>query len=349
MRTSFDENNHSAAKKIIPAAAMLALSAVMLSTSTYAWFTMSKEVEMTGLSMSATVGEGMEISLAAVADDNTITLKGDNASTFDGEHPKDTDPKGWTSSVVVGNYYSDIGKLKPASSVDGAKLFDATDAGNGGKTASNFKELTPLADNMAAVTKLATRSDATTVTATGNDGYYVDIPVHLRTSKTKSQSVTEGDIYCKMIIKNAPADGGNSDPNDILYKAVRVAFIPIDSNGSEGSAEKIFTVDELNAYYETGSSNGKAVNSTNSKAEVSILSKDSVGSGDAFETGDGAVSGLKIPYAANAGEYGHLDFKVRVWLEGESTSCYNQTAGQSWNIDFAFSLGKFEGNSSSGG
>ena len=60
MKTRSNENNkNSATKKIIPAVGMLALSATMLSTSTYAWFSMKKEVEMTGLSMTATVGEGM--------------------------------------------------------------------------------------------------------------------------------------------------------------------------------------------------------------------------------------------------------------------------------------------------
>ena len=73
MKTRSNENNkNSAAKKIIPAVGMLALSATMLSTSTYAWFTMNKEVEMTGLSMTAAVGEGMEIALAEV-DGTTIT------------------------------------------------------------------------------------------------------------------------------------------------------------------------------------------------------------------------------------------------------------------------------------
>ena len=113
MRSNHNGSNHSAAKRIIPAAAMFALSTVMLSTSTYAWFTMNKEVEMTGLSMSATAGEGMEISLACVNESSAI-------SAPTNKHPSDEESeKGWKSSVIVGHYYSDIGKLRPASSVDG--------------------------------------------------------------------------------------------------------------------------------------------------------------------------------------------------------------------------------------
>ena len=43
------------AKKLIPAAMMLAVSASMLGTSTYAWFSMNKTVTATGISMTATV------------------------------------------------------------------------------------------------------------------------------------------------------------------------------------------------------------------------------------------------------------------------------------------------------
>ena len=52
-----NNNKSSAKKKLLPAAAMLTTSAVMLSTSTYAWFTMSREVEVTGISMTATTPE----------------------------------------------------------------------------------------------------------------------------------------------------------------------------------------------------------------------------------------------------------------------------------------------------
>ncbi|WP_303160092.1 hypothetical protein [uncultured Ruminococcus sp.] len=50
MKTN-EKKNTSAKKKLIPAVAMLTTSAVMLSTATYAWFTMSREVEVQALSL----------------------------------------------------------------------------------------------------------------------------------------------------------------------------------------------------------------------------------------------------------------------------------------------------------
>lgn len=337
MKTRSNENNkNSAAKKIIPAVGMLALSATMLSTSTYAWFTMNKEVQMTGLSMTAAVGEGMEIALAEV-EGTTITMN---------TTPADDKSDSWGSAVVVGEYYDKIGLLNPASSVDGVNLYDATDATNGGKKASNFKtiDLTNT-DNIATATARTTLEPSGTVKADeGSVGYCVDIPVHLRTNKKSSSGVKEnGEIYCKINItpNSKSADGQNAldTEADTLYKAIRVAFIP--KTADTGSDTKIFAVDS-----KCYGGDKVAVNGTGTKTASTNLinSTDStfVVNASKFADGIGVDSGLNIPLADGAGQYGHLDFTVRVWLEGESTSCYNDKSGQSWNIDLAFSLGEFD-------
>jgi hypothetical protein len=60
MKTNAKRKN-SAIKKLVPAAGMLALSASMLATSTYAWFTMNKDVHVTGLQTTARAEEGIVI------------------------------------------------------------------------------------------------------------------------------------------------------------------------------------------------------------------------------------------------------------------------------------------------
>ena len=54
MRMKNNEKQTSAKKKLIPAVSMLTASAVMLTTATYAWFTLNKEVQVSGLKMQAT-------------------------------------------------------------------------------------------------------------------------------------------------------------------------------------------------------------------------------------------------------------------------------------------------------
>jgi len=60
MKTNAKRKN-SAIKKLVPAAGMLALSASMLATSTYAWFTMNKEVTVTGMEIKTHVGDSLLI------------------------------------------------------------------------------------------------------------------------------------------------------------------------------------------------------------------------------------------------------------------------------------------------
>ena len=74
MKTN-EKKNTSAKKKLIPAVAMLTTSAVMLSTATYAWFTLNREVEVKGLQMSATASNSLEISLGDLS-------TGDGAATI---------------------------------------------------------------------------------------------------------------------------------------------------------------------------------------------------------------------------------------------------------------------------
>ena len=49
-------------KKIMTSASMLLVSALMLSSTTYAWFTMNKEVSVTGMQLKATAEDGLVIS-----------------------------------------------------------------------------------------------------------------------------------------------------------------------------------------------------------------------------------------------------------------------------------------------
>lgn len=334
MKTRSNENNkNSAAKKIIPAVGMLALSATMLSTSTYAWFTMNKEVQMTGLSMTAAVGEGMEIALAGISGSDTV----DDPATRPGDSNK-----AWSSAVVVGDYYEKIGTLKPASSVNGTVLFDATNASDEGKKASGYKKLDKIEDYKTTVTKRPTLNTDGSVecdTAADSAGYYVDIPVHLRTNKKISGDDQTADVYCKMMIKPNTPDGIIPDgAKDDLYKAVRVTFLP-----AEATSGTIFAADKE---YFTPT---KAVAGDGALADVAVVTDfvsypTDMNSVDklTFTDGIGADSGLDIDLAAANEKYGYLDFTVRVWLEGESTSCFNDNAGQSWNIDLAFSLGEFD-------
>ena len=66
------------AKKLIPAAMMLAVSASMLGTSTYAWFSMSKTVTITGMEVTAKT-DAIFLEVNGTEDNGAYGLTGTNA------------------------------------------------------------------------------------------------------------------------------------------------------------------------------------------------------------------------------------------------------------------------------
>ncbi|MGN0611965.1 MAG: hypothetical protein ACI4JI_09285, partial [Ruminiclostridium sp.] len=265
MKASTNKKNHSAAKKLIPAIAMLVTSATMLSTATYAWFTMNKEVELTGLNMTATTAGALEISLGGV------TAGGVLADNF-GTRPADTlDELSWKQSIAAGEYYNKISLINPASSVDAVTFYDAMDASNAGQTATKFETVSQTATltkqpNLTADGVIASDEDTT--------GYYVEIPVHLRTSSVAPQgSAGDAQIYYKMVLNNNDIANIGSKT---LYKAVRVAFLKADETGAvtSASAEKILAIDD--AYYGAGAVSAIDGSNVGTKSAVTALTTDSV-------------------------------------------------------------------------
>lgn len=141
--------NNSARKKLIPAIAMLTVSAMTLASSTYAWFTMSREVEVKNIQMTATVPEDIQISLGCLASaantketsangvslaQSTGILYAASGSTADnGAASAPEQDWDWSNTADISAYYQ-IGKLIPASSTTGENIFFTADADGVGKT-----------------------------------------------------------------------------------------------------------------------------------------------------------------------------------------------------------------------
>ena len=330
-----NERQTSAKKKLIPAVAMLTASAVMLTTATYAWFTMNKEVDVSGLKMTATASDALEISLGSVT-------SGTNAISNVEERPTDAATEiSWTKSIDVGEYYDTVKFIAPASSVNGTSLFKEVSSTNAGMTATDFVALTEDQINASGAAGINKRDTKTAndplknVNDENEKAYYVDVPVHLRTSMYDAAG-TAKEIYCKMKI----TDGNNKTDVTELYKAVRVAFIPTNESGNITTGTTAASIWGADA--ETYKDNTKAVAKVGKYVTSdtnSVLGEPNVKlSTTSVTNATGTDTGMTIPSATDHGAYGHTDFIVRVWLEGESTSCQDANASQDWNIDFAFAI-----------
>ena len=319
------ENKNSAKKKLIPAVAMLTTSAVMLSTSTYAWFTMSREVEVSGIQMAATVPEDLQISLGqlgntygstAATEENKVSLANStgfltyatNGSSADnGQVAAPTNTWDWSNSADISAYYQ-FGKLMPASSRDGATIFYTADATGVGKSVSSVAKyfsansaLTPSntgasnTDYANATLHAKTKSDDKWNTGgngesgvnyakavgwdkTNDDGYYVDIPIWLRSSATDDINLSVAGYVLPYTVN---ATEGTAETELELYKAVRVAILNGDNTTENKALGSVATTNNVLPLVDawdkdTSTKNGNKYTSIVSKSNPFSASNDSI-------------------------------------------------------------------------
>jgi hypothetical protein len=390
MKTN-NKKKGSTAKKLLPATMMLAVSASMLATSTYAWFTMSREVEVKNIQMTATTPEDIQISLGHLTSptkgyvDNTGTLTkagGDNADNGNVLAPNDgnnsTDMLDWSNTVDISNYYL-LGKILPASSYNGASIYFTPDSNGVGQTLSDGAKFYTAANGLTATTEASathggdagTGSLMTTLHAktasndtwtgkldaigwnnTKDDGYYVDIPVWLRTSSQTAQNITV-DAY--VIPKGASTSTAAVATDRDLYKAVRVAILDTSGNTSKllgvkdglnrAAGDDQYKVlaspyEATNTVFTEGYYNRAAAPSSGKNA-VSAVSAEGTNSptyADAVMYNN-TVRVAQLA-AGNGTTYGTATkLIIRVWLEGEDVDCWNANAGQDFSINLKFSKG----------
>lgn len=245
---------------------------------------MSREVEVTGINMTATVPEDLQISLGAIyiADNSkaavetdklslansTGTIKGDNGTAV----APTTNAWDWSNSADISKYYA-FGRLIPASSTTGEKIFYTPDASGVGQTvkdnASYYQANDALYARPTNSTTTATADDVTANSAratlhaytakngaepltsgngadtwstatnktfgndytqaadwkvTNDDGYYVDIPIWLRTSSNEKVNLSV-DGYVLPGSLNTGDNPSNKETDLELYRAVRVALL----------------------------------------------------------------------------------------------------------------------------
>jgi len=392
----------SAKKKLIPAAGSLLISAAMLGTSTYAWFTMSREVEVQNIQMTATVPEDIQISLGKIGTDNAdasvnnaVSLAMNNGYLIVSDTDTVVAPRegnvqynaiDWSNTADISQYYR-FGRLIPASSDTGAKIFFTPDANGIGQTVkvdakyyTAAEALTPknestasgsadgtfkatshvnLASNDPWGSGTGTRS--TEWNYTNDDGYYIDIPVWLRTSSTEGADVkVKAYVVDRNAITRFGTDTSGTSTDKELYRAVRVAIL--NSSGAEaasgtgnlipvadgdnvlaGGAGPLYQGASILDWYNPAVVNNASGTNPSKVWGGAVNSVASQGATNPTYTpandieiydGDKSVAHLN---AGSGNVYGNAtQVWIRVWLEGEDQDCYNETAGQDWSINLMF-------------
>ncbi len=330
---------------------------------------MSREVEVTGIKMTASVPEGLEISLGKGMITGSKLESGTNANNATKivapANPSGTTTEAkldWTNSVAVSDYY-DFGYLLPASSNIGTDLFYTMDANEAGRSvAVNAKFLQADSGTTPAMTSynlITSKAHASEYAEKNKKGYYIDIPVWFRTSNTNN--VTLGVVAN---VTTGRLDSGTTvDGTGDLYKAARVAILGANSAVNTGSgANKIMGgIDVVGSEGKSGTYYDRyAINSKNQlavKATGSLNGKLAAGTSGATAIGNASslydsVQWLKqatltnnkwngdavitVTGSSNNNYGASVEKTIRVWLEGEDTNCWNPNAGQSFTIDLKF-------------
>jgi len=362
----------------------------------YAWFTMSREVEVKNIQMTATTPEDVQVSLGMIGTSPTVAetsstgkslatstgvLVANGSTASDGQVKAPQNAWDWSNTADISAYYA-IGKLIPASSVDGTNIYFTPDANGVGKTvrddAAYYQangstvndpsgSAAPSGTGYLKATLHAktTESDSwssmsgTSTSGTGgytksvawnntnDDGYYVDIPIWLRTSSTQDVNIT---VQAYVIPKTASQKG--NEASEALYKAVRVALL--DTTQETGAASITPTTLIPVADGLTGMASGTSGTlSATPFAGNSILdwySGTNNSGAVASVTGTSGTYGAASEYTnyntvvtlakGSGGQYGAATkIIVRVWLEGNDPDCWNDTAGQDWSINLKFNNG----------
>lgn len=330
----------SAKKKLLPAAGMLAISATMLASSTYAWFTMNKEVSVKGMQVKAKAEKGLLINEIATSADTNWDEEAKATTTGVTLIPMSSaDMTTWAHA----NSVSANDAAKAGNGTVGAKLSSAgyeiftlaeTAGGKnlGTKKLDFIQKTAPSAGTTAEANVYYKEKDGTAAAIGDNDdGAFIKYTYYVKSSGsnaiTLNQDLTnDGDdtLYVKEI-KVSGLDKNDSALAHDLDKTLRVAVYP--DGGSPLTFAPVAGADT--DYYITSaySKSGDTVSITNAKAVLATK-----GSATLDTSGSSAVSTWKATTDGNTTEGLSLatlpattsdgaKIDVYIWFEGEDTNC----------------------------
>ena len=322
----------STARKLLPAAGMLAVSASMLATSTYAWFTMNKEVSVTGMMMRTSVGNNLLISETnADAASYKNNLNQARACTLEPSSTINGINYYWTSTSNVDAAGNAIAETYTAYSEAAALKHDAA-----GKTAYD----TAFNTNYAFATP--------TATYTGVAYGYVDYTFYLKAVNTEQTSQALNLTKLNLLYNGVAPTDESGTAYGVVDKAWRAALI----------------VQDITTNFDYGSTFTNAIAAPTAANTVSMftisgaVNHDGDGTTADYAVGDnsGTPAVIDLSYGSSktaynlagtldniaAGAEKHYKVTVRVWLEGEDTTCTNKTYAtlkNNYTLDLKFQYG----------
>jgi hypothetical protein len=310
------------AKKLIPAAGSLMVSAVMLATSTYAWFTMNKTVTVTGMEVKTTVSSNLLISHDTLS--NTVKNDENTFVTADS-----TTVKAWLQPVSSNTAASSNFWYTLNAKADGSKLsgdyVDYDNTTNGGLSAAS--------DTTSYGNKFSQDYGVSKATVNGfvidsESAYrdkavgYVDYVFQLKATNTTSAAEK---IYLTQLDLTY---AGTTDGN----KAFRAAVFANELD-SAFAADITETASNFKGIYAPTSADNHTTGAGVSGASATTAITN-------FKNGGTSTATELAEISAGATKY--YKVVVRLWIEGEDTTCTSETfanLSEKWALALRLDLG----------
>lgn len=309
-------------RKIVPAVLMLLISAMLVGTSTYAWFAMNNKVTVTGMTVKTQVGDNLQIATSSL---DATTRAADSA--------------------FVNSITQEVkGILEPASSIDAKKFYyNSTNNARGDGSAISASYLPYQQYN--SEEDYGTKAANTPANYVDRFSENYDIKKDNATNKTflgLADNTVKAVPYVDYVFQ-IKANNVDSSP-----KALKLTKLNLLYNGDDdtnlGKAYRIaFLTEEFSSAFTDGSALSNAVAGT---AQIyTVASAANFTSGKAVNAVDGLgdVSYINAGTAiANVGAGTHY-YKIvaRLWLEGEDDTCTVSTymdLNANWELQLAFEL-----------
>jgi hypothetical protein len=316
------DKKNSTKKKLVSAAAMLALSTAMLGSSTYAWFTMNKTVTVTGMEVKTKVGDNLLIShvtgtgVAKNAENTFITS--DTTSIKAWLEPVSTNTAAATNFWYTLDAKADGSKLAADTNYldyDSVGLGDGTDTTN---YANKFSQ------DYGVTKDEVTTFGATTSPNNGAVGY-VDYTFQLKAVNTNS---TAQEIHLTQL--DLLYDGTEAPVED----AFRVAVFCEPEAATHTDDSDYFAAGgtTLKKFYKTTAANYFTAKSGASAADT-VTAITTFADETSSDNKLASVPGDTTAY---------YNVVVRLWIEGEDTTCNSTTFAeltQKWSLNLRLDLG----------
>lgn len=330
-----NKKKSSTARKLLPAVAMLAVSAVSLSSATYAWFTMNKEVSVKSMQVKAKAEGGLLINEIAAWDDTSW----DDEATANSLPGTALIPTSTTNGVKWFHANS-----KKANDEAGATLNTA----DKNLTSAGYEELSLTPKTTAAST--GTQAENSIYYVDGNSdsdytdnstdkAYYVMYKYYLKASNdsglTLSRDANAQNVAISEVKATLPASAKSADLDKALRVGIKMGgkmyiYAPVYGTGSTSDAYYACTsVKNTPASGETPASQSITNTevlpfATNAKTYTALTTLPGI---KGYASGDNAGKGEEVD--------------IYIWFEGEDDYCQSDKITDSLDdivVDVKFSL-----------